>query len=92
MWPFALVMGLATATQAPPPAATAATVHAGKQDTKTMKKSDATGAPPDLELIGYLADFGDADIGLDPMGLAEHDTAATAAAKARSGSPADGQP
>jgi hypothetical protein len=44
----------------------------GRQD-KQMAKSTKT-QDPDIALLEYLGDYGDAADGLDPMGLADPDT------------------
>lgn len=71
---------LAATAQAPPPQspppADAQSVEQGK---KTMTRKDDAKRSPDLELIGYLGDYGDAADGLDPMGLAENAAALKAA-------------
>ncbi len=75
---FALLSALtlvvvAQATPAPvkpsadPPAAT----QTHKHDTKKMDKTGKSAAQSDLDVIGYLGDYGDAADGLDPIGLAE---------------------
>ena len=71
---------LAVAAQVPPPQSPPAGAQAGKQDKKTMMHKDDSKRSPDLDLIGYLGDYGDAADGLDPMGLAEN-TAAIKASK-----------
>lgn len=63
----ALTLAAQTPPQSPPPQAPAA-----KQGNKKMTQHDTSTQSPDLELIGYLGDYGDAADGLDPMGLAEN--------------------
>ena len=66
---------LAVAAQAPPPQSPPADAQAGKQDKKTMMHKADSKQSPDLDMIGYLGDYGDAADGLDPMGLAENSAA-----------------
>jgi hypothetical protein len=63
---------LTVATQVPPPQSPPAGAQVAKQDKKTMMRKDDPKRSPDLDLIGFLGDYGDAADGLDPMGLAEN--------------------
>lgn len=71
MLPLVAAVTLALAAQTPPqpPPADASAATQGK---KTMTQHDKSAPSPDLDLIGYLGDYGDAADGLDPMGLAEN--------------------
>ena len=70
MWPLLAAMTLAVAVQPPPHSSSAATPP--QQGKKTMTRKDDSKRLPDMELIGYLGDYGDAADGLDPLGLAEN--------------------
>jgi hypothetical protein len=71
MWLLMTAMTLAAAAKPPPKAPPVAAT--AKQGKTTMPQRDKPRQFPDLELIGYLGDYGDAADGLDPMGLAEQD-------------------
>ena len=66
------VVTLALAAQTPPTQSTPPNVPVAKQGNKKMTQYDKSSQSPDLGLIGYLGDYGDAADGLDPMGLAEN--------------------
>lgn len=72
MLPFVAAVTLALAAQTPPQQSSPADAAAATQGKKTMMQHDKSAPAPDLELIGYLGDYGDAADGLDPMGLAEN--------------------
>ncbi|MEO8802769.1 MAG: hypothetical protein ABI304_04725 [Rudaea sp.] len=60
---------------ASPPPATGESKHVAKTRVDLQSQSTTTAAKrivPSVALIGFLADYGDAADGLDPMGLAEH--------------------
>ncbi|HSN00422.1 MAG TPA: hypothetical protein VLS52_05395 [Rudaea sp.] len=56
-----------------------------------MTRKDDSKRLPDLELIGYLGDYGDAADGLDPLGLTEN-AAALKASKTPPKPAPDAQP
>ncbi|MBS0437872.1 MAG: hypothetical protein JSS33_00525 [Proteobacteria bacterium] len=66
-----LVAAQASPVPAKSSADSPATVQARKHDTKKMDKTGKSAAQSDLDVIGYLGDYGDAADGLDPIGLAE---------------------
>jgi hypothetical protein len=79
MLPLLAAVTLALAVQAPAPQSTPPDAAAAKQGNKKMTRHDKSTQAPDLDLIGYLGDYGDAADGLDPMGLAENAAALNAA-------------
>lgn len=77
-----MTLGMAGPAMQPPAKTTAdstLTVQKAKADTNRMGKNGKSAQPTDLDVIGYLGDYGDAADGLDPMGLAEDAKASTAA-------------
>lgn len=72
MLPLLAAVALALAGQAPAPQSTPPDAPVAKQGNKKMTQHDKSTQAPDLDLIGYLGDYGDAADGLDPMGLAEN--------------------
>lgn len=66
-----LVAAQASPVPAKSSAASPATVQTRKHDAKKMDKTGKSAAQSDLDVIGYLGDYGDAADGLDPIGLAE---------------------
>lgn len=86
MLPLLAAVTLAMTAQTPPPSPPA-DVPAAKQGKKAMTHPDKPNQSPDMELIGYLGDYGDAAEGLDPMGLAEN----AAALKVSKSSPKSAQ-
>ncbi|MBU6198645.1 MAG: hypothetical protein KGP08_03265 [Xanthomonadaceae bacterium] len=90
MLPALAAMTLVLAAQTPPqpPPADAAATEQGK---KTMTQQTKPKQSPDLDLIGYLGDYGDAADGLDPMGLAEN-AAVLKPAKSTPQSPPESHP
>ena len=72
MLPLLAAVTLALAVQAQSPQSTPPNAPVAKQGNKKMTQHDKSTQVPDLDLIGYLGDYGDAADGLDPMGLAEN--------------------
>ena len=91
MLPLVAAITLAVAAQTPPPKLPPADAPATKQGKKTMTQHAKPKQSPDLDLIGYLGDYGDAADGLDPMGLAEN-AAALKPAKTMPESPPGSRP
>lgn len=91
MLPLLAAVTLALAVQAPAPKTTPPDAPVAKQGNKKMTRHDKSTQAPDLDLIGYLGDYGDAADGLDPMGLAD-DAAALKAAKIPPKPAPDAQP
>ncbi|MDE1960780.1 MAG: hypothetical protein KGI64_08895 [Xanthomonadaceae bacterium] len=91
MLPALAAMTLALAAQTPPPQPPSADTPATKQGKKTMTQHAKPEQSPDLDLIGYLGDYGDAADGLDPMGLAEN-AAVLKPAKSTPQSPPESHP
>ncbi|HET9190244.1 MAG TPA: hypothetical protein VFN69_06690 [Rudaea sp.] len=79
MLPLLAAVTLALVVQAPPPQSTPPDAPVAKQGNKKMTRHDKSTQAPDLDLIGYLGDYGDAADGLDPMGLADNAAALKAA-------------
>lgn len=82
MLPLMAAMTLLVAAQTPPPQPPPVDTPAAKQGKKTMTRNAKTIQLPDLDMIGYLGDYGDAADGLDPMGLAENPAALKASKSA----------
>lgn len=91
MLPLVAAMTLTVAAQSPPPQPPPVDTLAAKQGKKTMTRNAKPSQSPDLDLIGYLGDYGDAADGLDPMGLAEN-PAALKASKSAQKPPQDTHP
>lgn len=66
-----LVAAQASPAPAKSPADAPSATQTRRHDTKKMDKTGKTSTQSDLDVIGYLGDYGDAADGLDPIGLAE---------------------
>lgn len=76
MFTLLSALTLAVAAQVAPapaksPADAPSATQTRKHDAKKMDKTGKSAAQSDLDVIGYLGDYGDAADGLDPIGLAE---------------------
>lgn len=91
MLPLWAAITLAVAAQTPPSKPPPADTPGTKQGKKTMMQNAKPKQSPDLDLIGYLGDYGGAADGLDPMGLAEN-AAALKPAKLVPESPPESHP